>query len=157
MRQVTRGSSLRPQIRTATKEDLDALLHLEELCFKEEKFNRRQLGYLLNKARSYIMVASIGDIIAGSIIILLRYNILSARVYSLNVHPGYRRIGIASLLMDAGLGFLKDGGFKNVTLEAGINNQAALNLYISRGFSVDKVLKHYYKNGGDALHLIRKL
>jgi ribosomal-protein-alanine N-acetyltransferase len=148
---------LRPQIRKAIKEDLDALLHLEEICFKEERFNRKQLGYLLNKAKSYVVVASIRDTIVGSIIILLKHKIRSARVYSLNVHPEYRRISVASLLMDSSLGFLKNGGFKNVTLETGINNRAALCLYLARGFSVDNLLKHYYENGGDALHLIKKL
>ncbi len=157
MREITLGSSLRPHIRIAKKEDLDALLYLEEICFKEEKFNKKQLGYLLNKAKSYVLVASVEDIITGSMIILLRPKILAARVYSLNVHPEYRRMGIASLLMDTGLGFLRDGGFRKVTLETGINNRAALNLYISKGFSVDNVLRHYYKNGGDALHLIKKL
>ena len=146
-----------PHIRAAKKEDFAALLNLEEICFKEETFNKKQLRYLLFKARSIVLVAALEGKLIGSIIILLRNHISNARIYSLNVHPSYRRTGVASLLMDTALKFLKENGFKNITLEAGIKNRAAQNLYRSKGFIVDKTLTNYYKNGGDAYHLVRKL
>ncbi len=143
------------QVRPAKKEDLSALLALENICFKEEKFHEKQLKYLLLKARSSVLVASTENSIVGSIIILLRNNISNARIYSLNVHPAYRRRGIAGMLMDAALKSLKDKGFKKIALEVGVNNKAAQALYISKGFSADRLLRKYYKNGDDALHLVR--
>lgn len=147
---------MKPVIRTAKKEDLNALFHLEEICFKEEKFHRDQLKYLLLKARSVVLVAEDGGII-GSILVLLRENIHNARIYSLNVHPAHRRQGIASLLMDKTIGLLKEKGVKKLTLEVGVNNKPAQNLYASKGFVVDNKLYKYYKNMDDALHLSRKL
>ncbi len=157
MREVARDSSLRPHVRKAVEHDLLSLLALENICFKEETFHKRQLEYLLFKAKSLVLVASSDGNIVGSMIILLRRSIANARVYSLNVHPDYRGRGFASSLMDTAIKLLKKKGFKNITLEVGINNQAALNLYISKGFTVDKKLKNYYKNGDDALHLIKRL
>ena len=95
MREGARDGSLKQRIRLATKEDLDALLNLEKICFKEETFHRRQLKYLLFKAKSIVLVAEIDGNIIGSMIILLREHILNARIYSLNVHPEHRRKGIA--------------------------------------------------------------
>ena len=109
------------------------------------------------KARSIVLVTEIDGNIIGSMIILLRKNILNARIYSLNVHPEHRRKGIASSLMDTALDILEEKGYNNITLEVGINNQAAQNLYRSKGFIVDKKLSNYYTNGDDALHLTRKL
>ncbi len=146
-----------PEIRIAKKEELPDLLALENLCFKEETFHKKQLGSLLLKAKSLVLVASADDKIIGSMIVLLRENILQARIYSLNVHPSYRRMGIGGLLMDTALELLKEQGFRKFTLEAGINNTAARNLYESKGFSVDKILRNYYKNGDDALHLTKNL
>ncbi len=148
---------MKPEIRIAKKEELSDLLALEKLCFKEETFHKKQLGYLLLKAKSLVLVASADENIIGSIIVLLRKNILQARIYSLNVHPACRRMGIGSLLMDTALGFLKERGFRKITLEAGINNTAARNLYESKGFSVDKTLRSYYKKGDDALHFTKNL
>ncbi len=155
MCKVESGSSLKPHIRLARKEDLAALLDLEDICFKEEKFHKKQLTYLL--AKSFMIVATVEGSIIASIIILLRNHIAHARIYSLNVHPAYRRTGIARLLMDTSLKFLKEKGVKTVTLEVGINNNAAKSLYDSKGFFVDKKLEKYYKSGEDALHLIKKL
>lgn len=146
-----------PHIRAAKKEDFAALLSLEEICFKEETFNKKQLQYLFFKAKSIVLVAELEGKLIGSMIVLLRNNISNARIYSLNVHPAYRRAGVGSLLMDAGLRFLKEKGFRKVTLETGIKNIAAQNLYRSKGFIVDKTLADYYKNGGDAFHLVREL
>jgi len=159
MREGTRDGSLNlnAHIRLAAKEDLDALLNLEKICFKEETFSRRQVKYLLQKARSIVLVAEIEGNIIGSIIILLRERILNARIYSFNVHPEHRRKGIAKSLMDTAFDILKEKGYNKITLEVGINNQAAQNLYQLKGFIVDKKLSDYYTNGDDALHLTRKL
>lgn len=157
MRKGACDGSVKWHIRWATKEDLDSLFDLEQICYKEETFHRKQLKYLLLKARSMVLVAEIGDNIVGSIIILLRERILNARIYSLNVHPEHRRKGIAGSLMDTALDILEEKGYDNVTLEVGINNRIAHDLYRSKDFIVDKELPRYYKNGDDALHLIRKL
>jgi len=148
---------LKPHVRRAKKEDLPAILELEKICFKEETFNKKQIEYLLLKARSLFLVASTEGVIAGSIIILLRKHISNARIYSLNVHPLYRRIGIGSLLMERSEALLSKMGYRNLTLEAGINNIAAQKLYTSRGFSVERKIEKYYKNGDDALRFIKKL
>ena len=157
MRKIKSGSTLNPHIRLAKKEELPDLLALEKLCFKEETFHKKQLGYLLLKAKSLVLVASADDKIIGSMIVLLRENIMQARIYSLNVHPSYRRMGIGRSLMDTALEFLKERGFRKFTLEAGVNNTAARNLYESKSFSVDKILRSYYKNGDDALHFTKNL
>jgi ribosomal protein S18 acetylase RimI-like enzyme len=146
-----------PHIRQAVKDDLDALLILENICYKEETFHMGQLKYLLLKAKSIVLVAEIEGKIIGSIIILLRKHILNARIYSLNVHPEYRRMGIASSLMDFASDLLEKKGFEFISLEAGITNTAAQNLYMSKGFHIDKILSNYYSNGDDAFHLIKKL
>ncbi len=157
MRKVACGCSLMLTIHQATKKDLPGLVALENITFKEETFHEKQLRYLLLKAQSYVLVASTDNIILGSIIILLRRNIGNARIYSLNVHPEYRRKGMASMLMDSSEKLLREKGFRNITLEVGIYNKPAQALYYSKGFVMDKILKGYYKDGGDAYHLIKKL
>jgi [ribosomal protein S18]-alanine N-acetyltransferase len=157
VRKVARGSALKPCIRPAKKEDLTALLELEKISFKEETFHKRQIEYLLLKAKSLVLVATLEGNIIGSIITLLRKHISNARIYSLNVHPSYRRTGIGSLLIDHSENLLVKMGYRNLTLEAGVNNIAARNLYISKGFSVVRKIEKYYSNGDDALRFIKRL
>lgn len=157
MRQSARDSSLTYRIRRATKDDLVSLLNLESICFKEETFGKDQLKSLLLKAKSIVLVVENNRSIIGSMIILLRKHIGNARIYSLNVHPGYRRRGIASSLLDTAFGLLKEKGYENITLEVGVNNRTAQYIYRSNGFIFRKELPFYYKNGDDALSFIKKL
>jgi ribosomal-protein-alanine N-acetyltransferase len=157
VRKSARDSSLKPVIHQAKKEDLPFILGLEKLCFKEDSFHKKQLRYLLLKAKSIVLVAVLESKIIGSMIILLRNHIFNARIYSLNVHPEYRHAGVAGLLMDTAIKFLKEKGFKKTTLEVEVNNRSAQNLYRSKGFVADKTLYNYYKNGNDGLHFIKKL
>ncbi len=145
------------QIRHAKIEDFSSLVSLEKICSKEETFSKKQLKYLFFRAKSIVLVAALDGEVVGSMIILLREHVSHARIYSLNVHPQRRRAGIGRLLMDTALELLKDRGFRKVSLEVGVDNMAAQNLYRQKGFASDKTLRSYYKNGGDALHLVRKL
>lgn len=146
-----------PQIRHAKIEDFSSFVSLEKICFKEETFSKKQLKYLFFRAKSIVLVAALEGEVVGSMIILLRERVSYARIYSLNVHPQRRRAGIGRLLMDTALELLKEKGFGKVSLEVGVNNRAAQNLYRQKGFAADKTLRGYYKDGGDALHLVRKL
>jgi ribosomal-protein-alanine N-acetyltransferase len=157
MRKVARGSALKPRIRPARKEDIPALLELERICFKEETFHKKQIEYLLLRAKSLVLIASLEGNIVGSIIILLRKHISNARIYSLNVHPSYRRTGLGSLLMDHSENLLAKMGYRNLTLETGVNNIAARDLYTLKGFSVVRRIEKYYTSGDDALRFIKKL
>lgn len=157
MRKVKSSSSLKPSIRQADKDDLPAIMELEKICFKEETFHKKQIEYLLLKARSLFLVASVEGDIVGSIITLLRKHISNARIYSLNVHPSYRRLGIGSSLMDHSEDILVNMGYRNFTLEAGVNNIAAQNLYVSKGFSLERRMEKYYKNGDEAIRFTKKL
>ncbi|MFI5272921.1 MAG: GNAT family N-acetyltransferase [Ktedonobacterales bacterium] len=61
-------------------------------------------------------------------------------IQELLVHPAYRRLGVAMHLLDAAERFfLAEQGFSQVYLATSPDNEAALHLYRSRGYSVEQV------------------
>jgi ribosomal protein S18 acetylase RimI-like enzyme len=61
-------------------------------------------------------------------------------IQELLVHPAYRRRGVAMHLLDsAEAAFFADGHTAAVTLVTSPENEGALRLYRSRGYSVDQV------------------
>jgi ribosomal protein S18 acetylase RimI-like enzyme len=61
-------------------------------------------------------------------------------IQELLVHPAYRRLGVAMHLLDAAERFfLVEHGFAEVYLATSPDNEAALNLYRSRGYVVSQV------------------
>jgi ribosomal protein S18 acetylase RimI-like enzyme len=74
-----------------------------------------------------VQVAAEGDALVGYIQELL-------------VHPAYRRLGVAGHLLDAAEPyFLEQHGFDRVELATSPDNDAALRLYRSRGYTIHQV------------------
>ena len=65
---------------------------------------------------------------------------LTGYIQELLVHPAYRRRGVAMHLLDAAERyFLADAGFAEVALVTSPDNEAALRLYRSRGYTISSV------------------
>ena len=71
------------------------------------------------------------------------------------VDENYRRLGIASKLMEYLINYVKNNNISNITLEVNESNTSALNLYKKCGFEMVSRREKYYKNN-DAILMIRK-
>jgi ribosomal protein S18 acetylase RimI-like enzyme len=61
-------------------------------------------------------------------------------IHELLVHPAYRRLGVAGHLLDAAEPyFLREHGFDRIELATSPDNDAALRLYRSRGYTIHQV------------------
>jgi len=144
-----------PQIEHATKADLKEIFALEQLCFDAEAFSRRQLRYLLSRAKGYFLVTKQEGKISSFMILLKKKNSSGLRLYSIAVNPKFRGQGLAQIMLKEAMVRAAVDGFKYVTLEVSDINKPAVNLYLQQGFEVFGERKAYYKNGSSAL-LMRK-
>ncbi|MGQ9733918.1 MAG: GNAT family N-acetyltransferase, partial [Candidatus Bipolaricaulia bacterium] len=76
-------------------------------------------------------------------------------VMNLAVDPSYRHQGRGAELLQAGLTYLKGLGAKQVELEVRTENEEAIRLYRRFGFTIDRLINHYYSDGDDA-YLMKK-
>ena len=61
-------------------------------------------------------------------------------IHELLVHPAYRRLGVANHLLDvAERFFLEEQGLARIELATSPDNEAALHLYRSRGYTLSQV------------------
>ena len=90
-----------PMIRSATLDDLDALVALEERCFDYDRLSRRNFRYMLTKARASILVDEHEGIIEGYVLVLFHAGTSLARMYSLAVSSDSRGRGLGRALMEA--------------------------------------------------------
>lgn len=74
-----------------------------------------------------------------------------AHITNIAVKAGERGKGIGKLLMSELIARAKNAGVKYITLEVRDDNEAAIKLYLSFGFTVEGVRKKYYSNKYDAL------
>jgi ribosomal-protein-alanine N-acetyltransferase len=126
---------------------ISVLCELEHLCYPEtmaydictmENFLREPGTLLLCEwRRGRLAGFQLSDRIRGTII-------------TIDIHPDYRRLGIARRLMHRTLQILKMAGIKNVMSQVAVNNAPSLMLHLKFGFKQRQRIRHYYQTGEDA-------
>jgi len=150
------------RIRTATPDDFERIVELENQCFpKVHAYTRRQLHYLLIKANSTVLVETTGTLVRGFLIILYRTSTTVAGIETINVDPMFRKKGIGLRLLSASEKLLRKKGIRKIRLEVAITNQAAIKLYEHAGFQKTMLLKNYYhydhEGSRDAYRMVKEL
>jgi ribosomal-protein-alanine N-acetyltransferase len=137
-------------IRRAEPGDLSRIVEIEGLCFPEETaFPPGMFAYLIRYATTLLALED--DIIAGFIIGFANGG--TGFIYTLDVHPDYRRKGTGSMLISALEKELSAMRAKRIRLEAALNNPPALALYRKAGYSERDMLRNYYGRGKHAVRM----
>ena len=146
------------EYREATLKDFDAVLSIENECFKEP-YTESQLHYEFeeNPINKIIVAEKDGKII-GFIDFLITFN--SATIMQVAVTKDARNLGVATqLLKEMESSFPKeiDDIVESVTLETRVSNTPAKNLYLKRGYQIVLIKSHYYKDGENAIYMVKRL
>ena len=131
-------------IRKAGKSDIDRLLEIEELCFRNA-WSRKDYEYELNEnpfATIWVLVKD--DCIIGYYDLWITFE--SSEVANIAIHPDWQGKGYGSMLMKHLEQQAINAGCENIGLEVRVSNQAALRLYESHGFSIINTKPGYYKD-----------
>ena len=146
------------KIETASIRLLDELCKIEEQCFDQEAFTKRQISYLLTDYNAVPLVANADNIVAGFIIaqVEIENNTLFGHIITINVASAYRRKGVATKMLQEIEAILKQKSINEVHLEVREDNSAALKLYQKSGYQkIGRLEKYYGKAHG--LHLKKVL
>jgi [ribosomal protein S18]-alanine N-acetyltransferase len=139
------------KIETASIKLLDKLCEIEEQCFDQEAFTKRQIAFLLADYNAIALVAKTADDIAGFIIteVEIENNTLFGHIITINVAPKYRRKGIASKMIQETESILKQKGIRECHLEVREDNSTALKLYQKSEYKkISRLEKYYGKANG---------
>lgn len=141
-------------VRAAELADLSKIVEIEELCFPEETaFPPGMFTYLIRYATT--LAAFEDDRMEGFII-----GYASGRtgfIYTLDVHPDYRRMGIGGMLIRTLEETLCAQGVVRIRLEAAKDNPAAMSLYRKAGYREKELLRNYYGRGKHAVRMWKDL
>ena len=144
--------------RRATIHDFDDVLSIENECFKEP-YSREDLLYEFNENPvNKIIVAELDGRVIGFIDYLITFN--SATIMQVAVTKLYRNIGIATRLleeMEKSFPSDIDEIVESITLEVRVSNQPAVQLYTKNGYKIVVVKSHYYKDGENAIYMLKRL
>jgi len=143
------------KIRSAQPWDLAQIVQIEGLCFPEETaFPPKMFAYLIRYAVS--LVASEPDKKVLGFIMGYTSGKTGA-VYTLDVHPSYRRRGVGSKLLQSLEEKLALLGAQAIRLEAALDRPGAVELYRKAGYQERELVRNYYGRGDHALRMWKNL
>ena len=142
-----------PLLRRATPADLDGIYRIEIECFKEHRFRRDHVEWILRNERALTLVEDNRSGLEGAIMLLFEGQV--CRVLSIATMPESRRRGLGSAMMEAAEREARLRGCAQVRLEVSTRNYGAIEFYRRLGYRTDGVLYGYYSWGEDAYSMNR--
>ena len=141
-------------VRLAENKDLQAIANLERACFVEP-WSTGQLAGSFARTDFCALVVEIDGEIAGYICGTTLFE--TAEIARVAVDKNRRRTGLGGKLLDGFLAFVKSKGAERVFLEVRESNQAAIGLYLSRGFEKTRIRENYYDGKENAVEMLKTL
>ena len=140
------------QILPLSEENLSALLAIEQQSYPHP-WSAAQFVQELHNPVSTVDVLWVNGQLAG----YHCYWLIVGELQILNIAtaPGFRRQGIGGKLLEHAFTVCREHGLEQALLEVRAGNSAAIALYQRRGFVADVVRKGYYRDGEDALLMVR--
>ncbi len=140
-------------VRRAVVTDLEPLVEIEHACFRTDRIKKRQMRYLLTKAKAVTFVATSEQSVIGYLTMLIPQSPRPVRIYSLAVDPVYRGNGVAKKLIAALFMVCKELRRQRVRLEVRESDLNVQSLYTKMGFSSIKTLDKYYEDGENGIRM----
>lgn len=140
------------------REDLPEVLVIESLSFAEPWTEEMFLHELASEGITELHVARVDEGSGSRIVAFLCAWIVSGELHINNiaVHPGYRRRGIASQLLEEMVDRAQAKGVAAGYLEVRASNEAAQALYRCYGFKPIGRRRNYYSHPREDAILMRK-
>jgi [ribosomal protein S18]-alanine N-acetyltransferase len=143
------------KIRRAQPGDLAQIVQIEGLCFPEETaFPPKMFAYLIHYAVA-IVACEPENMVMGFIMGYASGK--AGAVYTLDVHPNYRRKGVGIKLLMALEEKLANLGARAIRLEAALDKTGALELYRKAGYREREIVRNYYGRGNHAVRMWKNL
>ncbi len=144
-------------IRTATYEDLDDLLEIENRCFVLDRFSRRTFRYLLTKANAETIIDEGKEAVRGYATVLFHAGISLARLYSIAVDPVFQGQSIGKTLINKAEEKALAQDCVAMRIEVRRDNTQALSLYEALGYRRFDIVDDYYEDHMEAIRLEKSL
>ena len=141
-------------IRCLELKDIPTVVELEEEIFGES-LGYEMLSEEISNPLIWFRVIEIDNEVIGYI---GGYFFMDdGEIINFLINEKYQHKGYGTQLFNSIMDEAKSTGIKRVTLEVRRSNMKGINFYIKHNFKEISVRKHYYKNGEDALVMMKEL
>jgi [ribosomal protein S18]-alanine N-acetyltransferase len=144
-------------VRTASVDDADAVVGLEQACLGADAWSPALVlpAVAGELPTVVVLVAEADGVVVGHAVASLVPDV--AELQRIAVDPDHRRTGLATALLDAVLAAAHDAGAERLLLEVRDDNAGALAFYARHDFVEIDRRPRYYRDGAAAVVMRRPL
>lgn len=143
------------EIRAIKPKDLDKIAFFEKEFFHEDAFSIDSLEKMIEDKYFIGLIAENDSEVIGYLFV--SYFGDEANILKVAVEKFYRKKGVAKSLLAKMLTELQAICVEKLFLEVDENNEPALKLYNALGFEKTRIRYSYYKNGANAIEMVKTL
>ena len=145
--------------------DLDQVIEINHQCLPEN-YPERFFQTIFSELPSAFLICIINEELIGYTMARIETGLSNFSIFhrakkghtiSIAVKPEYRRMGVATKLLEASISAMTQQGATELYLEVRISNEAAVNLYRSLEYKIIKEIRHYYRDFESAYLMARKV
>lgn len=140
------------QIRRIEHKDLNSILVLEKLLYKDPWNERNFESELSHNDYAFMYVLEENDVILGYAGFWLSYEF--ATITKVSINPALQNKGLGYYLFNNVMNIAKNLGATSFSLEVRESNLIAQKLYIKSGYKEVSIRKRYYSDGENAIVMI---
>jgi [ribosomal protein S18]-alanine N-acetyltransferase len=136
------------KIRLATKDNLRAIVAIQDKCPEASQWILRDYARLLDDSGGMILVAEMPTLDPPRVVGFAAFHriIDETELFNMAVDPDFRRQGAGHTLLIEARERLMAAGAKRVYLEVRQSNKPAQALYYGVGFAIHSLRKDYYRD-----------
>jgi len=144
------------RVRLFAKEDLHAILGLQEKCPEAARWTEGDYERLAEDAGGKILVAELETMDPPKLLGFAAFHRVldEVELRNMSVDPEHREQGIGKALLEDARDRLLKVGAKRVFLEVRASNKPALSLYYSVGFALHSLRKGYYRDPDEDAYVL---
>jgi [ribosomal protein S18]-alanine N-acetyltransferase len=139
---------LNPQriIRTAVAADVPVIAQIDAMASGPAAWSHKQLLAVCDGSSltEHVLVVEENANTLGFVV--YQCVVDEGSIHTIAVHPQFRRLGLASCLLEAAMSEFAQAGVARVFLEVRLSNVAARGLYQRSGFEDNGIRKNYYRS-----------
>ena len=141
-------------IKRVRKINIKKMVEIENSNFKEP-WNYKTLYYeSQHSVNTRFLGVYIDDEIVGYIGFWIMIDYID--IINIAIHNDFKRMGIASELLNSVEEFARNIEVEKICLEVNVNNEAAINLYKKFGYKEVRLIKNYYDRLKEDAYLMQK-
>jgi ribosomal-protein-alanine N-acetyltransferase len=134
--------------------DFEVLYQIDQQCFDPAlAYSRPDLRNYLRLPGGDCVIAEASGDVAGFLVTAHERAVGS--IVTIDVLPGYRRQGVATLLLEESERRLAAAGVRLIELETATDNTPAIAFWQKHGYRKRNIQKGYYPDGRDAYSMVK--